>query len=175
MNRPGGVTAIAIWYLATGVLSLLAFCAVLAIPAFGWFGISSGRIGPVEVLVFLTLGCGAFVSLIDGVLSVFAGYGLLNLRSWARTLAIILAIFTLFGFPVGTIVGALILWYLFQDDVREAFATGTVVAATVVAVETASAPVVEADVVDIPSPLGDEEPPEASTPLGDVDEDKDAT
>jgi len=43
------------------------------------------------------------------------------MKGWARWLAFILAIFSLFLFPIGTVIGALIIWYLLKDDVREAF------------------------------------------------------
>jgi hypothetical protein len=36
-------------------------------------------------------------------------------------LAIVLAILGLFAFPVGTVIGVLIIWYLLKEDVRQAF------------------------------------------------------
>ena len=64
---------------------------------------------------------GVVFSVAFGIALVLAGWGLLQLRSWARWLAFILAIFSLFAFPIGTIIGALIIWYLLKDDVRDAF------------------------------------------------------
>jgi hypothetical protein len=48
--------------------------------------------------------------------SLFAGYGLLKLRPWARTLTIVLAIFELIRFPFGTIVGIYSLWVLLSSE-----------------------------------------------------------
>jgi hypothetical protein len=48
--------------------------------------------------------------------SLFAGYGLLKLRPWARTLTIVLAIFELIRFPFGTIVGVYSLWVLLSSE-----------------------------------------------------------
>ncbi len=56
-----------------------------------------------------------------GVLTIAAVVGLLRLREWGRWLAIVLAILGLILFPVHTIVGALIIWYLLSDEAKHAF------------------------------------------------------
>jgi uncharacterized Tic20 family protein len=43
------------------------------------------------------------------------------MKGWARWLAIVLAALGLLAFPVGTVIGALIIWYLLKDEVRQAF------------------------------------------------------
>jgi hypothetical protein len=45
-----------------------------------------------------------------------AGIGLLQYRSWARIFAIIVAIFLLFNFPVGTAVAVYAFWVLFSQE-----------------------------------------------------------
>ncbi len=50
-----------------------------------------------------------------------AGVGLLHLRSWARTLAIVLSGLSLFSVPFGTILGVVGLYVLLQDDVQDLF------------------------------------------------------
>jgi hypothetical protein len=65
--------------------------------------------------------CGVAFLVLAGVALVVAGWGLLGMKSWARWLAFILAIINLFAFPIGTVIGALIIWYLLKDDVQEAF------------------------------------------------------
>jgi len=57
----------------------------------------------------------AFLALLS-VPSLIAGYGLLKLRSWARTLTIVLAIFELIRFPLGTILGIYSLWVLLSSE-----------------------------------------------------------
>jgi hypothetical protein len=59
-----------------------------------------------------------------GLLSVVVGFGLLKLQNWARWAAIVLAILGLPGFPVGTVIGILILIYLLGDEARIAFEGG---------------------------------------------------
>ncbi len=55
------------------------------------------------------------------MLSVITGWGLLGLKGWARWLSIVMAALSLLAFPIGTIIGVLIIWYLLKDEVRQAF------------------------------------------------------
>ena len=48
-----------------------------------------------------------------------AGVGLLQHREWARTLAIIMSVFLLFHFPLGTAVGIYAFWVLFSREGQE--------------------------------------------------------
>ena len=48
-----------------------------------------------------------------------AGVGLLQHREWARTLAIIMSVFLLFHFPIGTAVGIYAFWVLFSREGQE--------------------------------------------------------
>jgi len=119
MKRPDGVTAIAVWFFVDALLMLFGTCLLVAIPVSGVINEINDPIG--EFWVVFTLTCGVIFILLSGVLSVFAGWGLLRLKPWARWLSIILGIFSLFAFPIGTVIGALIIWYLLKEDVREAF------------------------------------------------------
>jgi hypothetical protein len=58
---------------------------------------------------------GIFVALLS-IPGLIAGYGLLKLRPWARTLTIVLAIFELIRFPFGTILGVYSLWVLLSSE-----------------------------------------------------------
>jgi hypothetical protein len=49
------------------------------------------------------------------------GYYLLRLKPWARTGAIVLAILALIVFPIGTILGIVILYLMFNENARRAF------------------------------------------------------
>ena len=118
MKRPCGITAIAIWYLVTGVLALIAFCTLVTLPAVGFLSDIFDEFG---LYALATVGlCMALFMLLDAIISLVAGYGLLKMREWGRFLGIFLAFFTLLAFPIGTIIGAVILWYLFSGDVKEA-------------------------------------------------------
>jgi len=58
-----------------------------------------------------------FAALAAGVAA--AGVGLLQYRDWARTLAIIMAVFLLFHFPIGTAVAIYAFWVLFSREGQE--------------------------------------------------------
>ena len=103
-ERPGGITVLAILYGLEGLFALgtggLAAAGSSLIPGIGGDFVAAFGIG-----------------LIDFVIA----YGLWTLQSWARTVAIIFAIIGLLGFPIGTIISIIILWYLFRPEVKEAF------------------------------------------------------
>ena len=119
MKRPDGVTAIAVWYFVDAFFTLMIACTLIALPFSGVFD----DIGDSTGYFWATFGvtCGVVFVLLSGIAALLAGWGLLRLKQWARWLAFILAIFGLFAFPIGTVIGALIIWYLLKDDVREAF------------------------------------------------------
>jgi hypothetical protein len=52
-----------------------------------------------------------------------AGVGLLQYREWARTLTIIMAVFLLFHFPIGTAVSIYAFWVLFSREGEEYYKT----------------------------------------------------
>ncbi len=80
-------------------------------------------IGEAEMSELLITG-----SIVSCILIAFAalsgavGYGLLNLKSWARMAAIVLAILSLCSFPIGTILGGVVLYFMFQEENVQAFA-----------------------------------------------------
>jgi hypothetical protein len=52
------------------------------------------------------------VFVLAGVVGALAGWGLVERRPWARTLAIVLGVLALFKFPLGTALGIYTLWVL---------------------------------------------------------------
>jgi len=48
-----------------------------------------------------------------------AGVGLLQYRSWARVLAIIMAVLLIFHFPIGTVIAVYAFWVLFSQEGQE--------------------------------------------------------
>ena len=138
MKRPDGVTTIAVWYFIDAVFTFMLACVIVVVLAgiFSAIGDPTGQFwtsfGMLCAVVFIG---------VSGIASVIAGWGLLKMKQWARWLAFILAIFTLFLFPIGTVIGALIIWYLLKDDVREAFEEAEgIIQAEVVSPEEESAP-----------------------------------
>ncbi len=117
-TRPDGVTAIAVYYFLVALFNLLGACAIIAFPIAAIIQENSG-----SDLYFplISLSFGLCATLILAILAIVAGWGLLRMAGWARWLAFALAIISLLFFPIGTIVGAITIWYLLKADVREAF------------------------------------------------------
>jgi len=113
MERPMGVTILAVLYVLSGLV-YLSFPLVMT-SILGEFWEVTG--------LFLTL-CwvvfGAFA-----LIAFVTAYGLWNGKGWARMIAIVLAIIQLINIPIGTIIGIIILIYLFKDDVKAYFGEGT--------------------------------------------------
>ena len=83
-------------------------------------GILSGEVEAVGVLTMI----GLAISMMLIVLSapgIIAGVGLLAGKAWGRILAIVLAIFHLVEFPIGTLFGGYALWVLFHPDAQGEF------------------------------------------------------
>lgn len=119
MKRPEGVTAIAVWYFVDAAFFFLGVCILLAVLV--GVLVAIGDDPDAQFWTSFGMLTGVVFSLAGGIALVVAGWGLLQMKSWARWLALILAILSLFGFPIGTIIGIVIIWYLLKDDVREAF------------------------------------------------------
>jgi hypothetical protein len=76
----------------------------------------------------------ALVSIMLGAVSLFgliSGFGLLNHQQWARYVALVVACFRLFNFPIGTIFGAYTLWVLLNAETKRIFETGAMPSAAI--------------------------------------------
>ena len=118
-KRPDVVTIIAIYHFVAGGLALLGAGATLiflmlpmTLGRGNWIGSGLGLV---------VLGFGVLATLAFGLAAIVMGWGLLELHSWARWGAVVLAILQLLAFPIGTVIGALIIWYLLTDQGREVF------------------------------------------------------
>ncbi len=114
----------AIVTLASGVLAL--FPAVILVLVAGGlltagtFGMGSDGGG--GLLAGGIVGLVAIAFAILALPSIFAGFGLMARKPWARVLTIVLAIFALFAFPLGTILGAYQLWvFALNPETRAAY------------------------------------------------------
>lgn len=119
MRRPDGVTLLAIWHFITALFFLLGMCVI----SIGLIAVMASP-GPQEdaVVAAIAILFVMFVVLVCGGAFALVGWGLWALKSWSRIAAIVLAILQLPGFPVGTIIGGLTLWYLLSDpDAKRAF------------------------------------------------------
>ncbi len=105
LKRPGLITAIAVLDILGGSVNVLfALAALLSVGEDPVFGIA------------FALFYGLF-----GSASVAAGIGLWKLRPYGRTLQIALSIFGLIAIPIGTLISALILYYLYRPGIKILF------------------------------------------------------
>lgn len=120
-SRPDGVTLTAIWFIIGSILPLLGALAIVifAYPAV----LGSETSGTDRYLAVAGVSFGLFVVLLLAGVNVATAVGLLRLRPWGRVLAMVLAALGLLAFPVGTIVGVLIIWYLLTPEAEAAFGT----------------------------------------------------
>ena len=117
MKRPDGVTMLAVYHWFLAALSLLGIFGTLC----GMFFVVLGNDqGIFAALFWMTVGL--LTAAAGLVVNGLVGWGLWGLKSWARIGAIVLAVLHLPWFPIGTPIGALILWYLLANpDAKAAF------------------------------------------------------
>ncbi|MDB4950740.1 MAG: hypothetical protein JWM27_3389 [Gemmatimonadetes bacterium] len=107
-------------YIIFGALGLVvAFFVALIV---GGAGILSGDAQAAAITSGVGLLVGVFVALMSAP-SILAGWGLLNRRPWARILTIVLAVLSLPGIPIGTLLGIYSLWVLMNERTVELFRT----------------------------------------------------
>ncbi len=100
-------------YIVAGILGIiLAVLVAGLIIGGGWI---SGDDTAIRVTTIVSIFVGGLVVLVS-VPGVVAGIGLLSFKSWARILAIILAVLNLPGFPIGTLLGIYSLWALLDSE-----------------------------------------------------------
>jgi hypothetical protein len=102
----------------SAIVLILGLVSMLILPAAGLF---SGDETAVPILT--TIGViGALFFVLLAVPGLVAGYGLLKQRPWARVLTLLLAVFELFQFPLGTALGVYAFVVLLQDSADQYFA-----------------------------------------------------
>lgn len=123
------IRLLAVLFLVLGALGVLSALLVLTVlgGAAGIVGMAvhdeeawfvSPLLGVLAISVF-------FLLLVLSIPDIIAGIGLLNGRSWARILGIVLAALHLLSIPLGTVVGAYGLWVLLSRDSDPFFSSGT--------------------------------------------------
>ena len=101
-------------WIVNGVLSIC--MAISGLVIINWPGIVPNASDSILVSV------GALCFFLPGIIAyAAAGYGLLNYKSWARVLAIILAILNLIIFPIGTALGIYTLIIMFNAETKALF------------------------------------------------------
>jgi hypothetical protein len=118
-QRPDGLTIISVWFYLCGAFFLFVTAIVAFLTlAFGMhaLGDDAGMFIPTALFGFTAL---AFMAL--SILNLVVGYGLWILKPWARIGAIALSMVGLIFMPIGTLTGALTLWYLLMPNAAAAF------------------------------------------------------
>jgi hypothetical protein len=135
VERPAGVTAVASAFVLAAAYLLVVGLTMLVRPGLVSMAAGADLLGGLEL-------AGPYMFLLTGALGALIALGLWRLHRWARWLAILVAIAgvvmllpsvssAMLDFRIGklawngfeTIGRALIVWYLFQEPVQEAFAT----------------------------------------------------
>jgi hypothetical protein len=125
-SRSDGLSLISLYHFLCGLLNLLAMCGILTVPlTMAIVAAAAARDAPdttaaSAIIGILGLLCGVLFVLL-AVANVVVGWGLWHLRPWARTGAFVLAALRLINIPVGTVIGAVIIWYLLQEKVKAEF------------------------------------------------------
>lgn len=110
------VAALSIFFGTLGIL-----IGIVAFVAIAGGGLISGD--PKAMSVTGIVGtCIALFFFITSAPKLIAGIGLLKRRSWARILALILAIFDLIQIPIGTAIGIYVIWVLLNNETAKLFA-----------------------------------------------------
>lgn len=98
-------------------LFLLIFLAGLGV----FSGVASGEATPFWVLTLVAVFVGGLM-LVLALPSLLAGIGLLRGKEWGRILAIIVGVFDLLNFPIGTLIAVYSFYVLLQSSATAYFA-----------------------------------------------------
>ncbi len=120
-TRDNGVTLIAIYHYTAALLYVLA-TAILAFPTL-ILAIVTVTEAPPAVFGMIAVGLVAAITMLLSLIHIIIGYGLWTLKHWARVAAMALAVVTLLAFPIGTAIGAVVLWYLMKSETAAQFET----------------------------------------------------
>ncbi|MCB9139613.1 MAG: hypothetical protein H6642_14820 [Caldilineaceae bacterium] len=118
-NETDGVFLLSIYHFVLGGLFMLGTLGVslpTAITAI--VGVTDD---PDALIATAILGVIAGTLMFLTVFFMAIGYGLLKRRQWARIGAIVVAGLSLFGIPIGTVIGGLTIWYLIKPEVAAQF------------------------------------------------------
>jgi len=112
------IKIIAWLHIILGVLGIFGALIVSAVIAGG--GWISGDDVAIRVTAIVAFVIGGIILLVS-VPGIIVGLGLLSFKPWARILAIILSLFNLLGFPVGTALGVYTLWAMLDSETSQLF------------------------------------------------------
>jgi hypothetical protein len=112
------VTIVAALNIGFGVIKLLVAAFVFLAVVGG--GLISGDAEAMAITAIVGPAVAGFLVLL-AVPGIIGGIGLLKGKSWARILVLILAVFDLLDFPIGTAIAIYTMWVLLNNDTAELF------------------------------------------------------
>lgn len=112
------VNIVAAMYIGFGFLKVLVAGIVLIAIVGG--GLLSGDADAITITGIVGPAV-AFFLFLTALPGIMGGYGLLKGKAWARILVLILAVFDLFEFPIGTAVAAYTIWVLLNNETSQFF------------------------------------------------------
>jgi len=126
MQRPTGVIVCVVLFVLGGLFALLAgavlFTGSSALASFPGFHGAGGPALPqgmdgetAKTMVKGILRLLGLVALLGAGLDFLVAWGIYNLQNWGRIVGIILAVLTLINFPIGTVIGLVMLYFLILD------------------------------------------------------------
>ena len=96
-----------------GAFGLLA--AVVVFLAIAGGGLLSGDAGAMAVTALVGTVIAVFLAVLS-LPAIIGGVGLINGKSWARVLVLVLGFINLLNFPIGTALGVYTIWALMKTD-----------------------------------------------------------
>lgn len=112
-DKPTGILVCAILFAVGGILDILGGVVILLTGGaiLSMEGVNTEAAGMLAGIA----GIFAAIYIIVGVVDLAVAYGIWNMKKWARIAGIILAVISLISFPIGTIIGTVILYFLLID------------------------------------------------------------
>ncbi|HSN75840.1 MAG TPA: hypothetical protein VL334_12260 [Anaerolineae bacterium] len=108
--------------IGAGLMAVIGVMLLIFLAGLGVFSsAASGEAAPFWVLTLVAL-CVGGLMVVLALPSLLAGIGLLRRKEWGRILALIVGVFDLFNFPVGTLIAAYSFYVLLQDSAASYFA-----------------------------------------------------
>ena len=118
MKRPDLLILITVWQFITAFFALVGICAIAVF-------VFPDAVGPLwgQALagVIFGLSISILVLLVFTGIAISGGIGILRGQEWGRVMGIIHAALSLIAFPIGTIIGILVIIYLAKPEVSEYF------------------------------------------------------
>lgn len=118
----GHVKLLAFVYIAYHALGVL--LALLVLGILSGVGLLSGEWEAAGILTVIGFVIAALVTIL-ALPGIIGGIGLLFRQQWARMLILIVGFFSLFEFPLGTLMGVYTFWVLMHDETKPLFSRYT--------------------------------------------------